>query len=115
MKESVTIPEEIGVIVLPGVVLSPGRLLPLYIFEPRYRRMLELALETDRVFAVGTRTPGGEADDAEPIGVAGVIRACVRHADGTSNLVLEGLTRVRFAAWTQLAPYRIARVEVLES
>ncbi len=109
-----TIPEEVGVIVLPGAMLLPGALLPLYIFELRYRQMLERALEADRVFAVGTRAADGGADDAEPIGGVGVIRACVRNADGTAHLMLEGLARVRFLEWTQRAPYRIARVEVLE-
>ncbi len=109
------IPEEIGVIVLPGTVLFPHALLPLFIFEPRYQLMVERALEDGRVFAVGTRRPGGGADDAFPVGGAGVIRACVRNPDGTANLVLQGLRRVRFTAWPQTEPYRVARVEPLAS
>lgn len=115
MNEPTAIPGEVGVIVLPGVALPPGALLPLSIFEPRYREMLERALETERVFAVGTHAVGGGADDAEPIGGLGVIRACVRRDDGTSHLVLEGLAWVRFVAWTQLTPYRVARLERLEA
>ncbi len=110
-----TLPNELGVIVLPGTVLFPHSLLPLYIFEPRYRQMLERALETGRMFAVGTRLP--DSDDEKPyaVGGAGVIRACVRNPDGTSNLVLQGVRRVRFLGWTQEHPYRIARVEPLAS
>lgn len=110
-----TLPDELGVIVLPGTVLFPHSLLPLYIFEPRYREMLERALETGRMFAVGTRLPETLTDEPYRVGGAGVIRACVRNADGTSNLVLQGLQRVRFREWTQTSPYRIGRVETLVS
>lgn len=109
------IPEEIGVIVLPGTVLFPHALLPLFIFESRYRLMLERALESGRVFAVGTSRPGTGGDECYPIGGAGVIRACVRNPDGTSNLVLQGLRRVRFLEWTQESPYRVARAQPLVS
>lgn len=109
------LPKEIGVIVLPGTVLFPHALMPLYIFEPRYREMLERALESDRIFAVGTRRPEAEGEEVYPVGGAGVIRACVRNPDGTSNLVLQGLGRVRFTGWMQTTPYRIARIEPLTS
>jgi Lon protease-like protein len=109
-----SLPEEIGVIVLPGAVLFPHTLLPLFIFEPRYRSMLERALETDRIFAVGTQRDAS-ADEPFPVGGAGIIRACVRNPDGTSHLMLEGIQRVRFLEWTQREPYRIARVEPLVS
>lgn len=107
------IPDEIGVIVLPDTVLFPSTILPLYIFEPRYREMFELALEGSRVVAVGT--PCGEGDEVRPLGGAGLIRVCRRNPDGTSHLVLQGVGRVRFAAWVQTEPYRVARVEPLRS
>ena len=46
MSSSVTLPEQLPVMPLPGAVLFPHALLPLYIFEPRYRKMLEHALRT---------------------------------------------------------------------
>ena len=46
MSSSVTLPEQLPVMPLPGAVLFPHALLPLYIFEPRYRKMLEHALPT---------------------------------------------------------------------
>lgn len=45
----------------------------------------------------------------------GLIRACVGKGDGTSNLILQGLQRVRFAGFQQSAPFPIARIEPLES
>ena len=60
MSSSVTLPEQLPVMPLPGAVLFPHALLPLYIFEPRYRKMLEHALQRDRMFSV-------DADQAESV------------------------------------------------
>jgi Lon protease-like protein len=49
---SVDLPDEVPVMPLPGAVLFPHALLPLYIFEDRYRDMLEHALQRDRMFSV---------------------------------------------------------------
>lgn len=45
----------------------------------------------------------------------GLIRACVGRGDGTSNLILQGLQRVRFTGFEQNDPFPIARIEPLES
>jgi ATP-dependent Lon protease len=84
-------------------------MLPLYIFEPRYRLMLARALEGHRMFAVGLCEDGQVAE----IGGAGVVRACVGNEDGTSNLVLQGVCRVRFSEWSDAYPFPDARVEPL--
>jgi Lon protease-like protein len=47
-----TVPDEVPVMPLPGAVLFPRALLPLYIFEPRYREMLDRALQDHRMFCV---------------------------------------------------------------
>ena len=39
----------------------------------------------------------------------------MRNPDGTSNLILQGVSRIRFIGWEQKEPYRIARIEPLES
>lgn len=103
--------------VLSGVPLFPHALLPLHIFEPRYRAMLAHALAGERMFAVGTLRPGvSEARRPEDIfataGV-GLVRACVGNPDGTSNLILQGVARVRFTEFLQERPFRIARIEPL--
>ena len=45
---------------LPGVVLLPGALLPLHIFEPRYRAMVADALAGDRRIGMAMIRPGWE-------------------------------------------------------
>ncbi|MEO8205082.1 MAG: LON peptidase substrate-binding domain-containing protein [Chthoniobacterales bacterium] len=106
-------PTEIPIMVLPEVSLFPNAMLPLYIFEPRYREMLKTALENDRIFAVAMQ--GKTENEVHDVAGAGLIRACVTNPDGTSNLILQGIRRVRFTGWRQMAPYRIAITESLHS
>ncbi|MBL9154951.1 MAG: LON peptidase substrate-binding domain-containing protein [Verrucomicrobiales bacterium] len=107
------LPESIPVMVLP-CTLFPHCLLPLYIFEPRYRAMLSTALAADRMFCIGTVPEGGEPDDIAPISTAGLVRACVTHENGTSHLILVGTKRIRFTGWRQMAPFRIATIEPID-
>lgn len=108
------LPSALPVMVLPGVTLFPNALLPLFIFEPRYRAMLEVALDTGRMLAM-TMPRDDFENEVEEIAGAGLVRACVRNPDGTSNLILQGVSRVKFTGWEQKEPYRIARIEPLES
>ena len=121
MSESIAIelPAEVPVMVLPGTLLFPHALLPLYIFEPKYRAMLAHALAGPRMFCVVQTRPGvsearGEKDFFSVAGV-GLVRACVGKEDGTSNLILQGLARVRLTEFSQARPFRIAEIEEIES
>lgn len=104
------LPSELPVMVLSECYLFPGCVIPLFIFEQRYRDMLEHALSSHRMFCIGTRVPG-DSDEVMPVSTAGVVHACVKHGDGTSHLVLVGLRRIRFTGWVQQQPFRIAKVE----
>lgn len=109
------IPDQLSVMALPGTILFPGVLLPLYIFEPRYREMLSRVLDGNRMFAIGMIHGNGGDESVYEIGGAGLVRACVQNPDGSSNLILQGMQRIRFVDWIQVQPYRIARVVSLES
>lgn len=119
MDNPITLPDRVPVMPLPGAVLFPQALLPLYIFEPRYREMLEHALQHHRMFCVALirpkRAEWKTAADFHEIGSVGLIRACVGRGDGTSNLILQGLQRVRFAEFEQEHPFPIAVIEPVES
>lgn len=105
--------------VLGECVLFPFCLQLLYIFEPRYRQMLSHVLDTDRQFCIGNPMnwldPEFDEKSISEISVAGLVRACVTHKDGTSHLMLLGRQRIRISGWVQLTPYRIATIEPLES
>ncbi len=111
------LPSECPVMLLPQCNVFPRGLLPLRIFEPRYREMLRHALATDRVFCIGTlMRPEDESDDSiHPFSTACLVRACVKNDDGTSHLILQGLERIRLGDWTQRDPFRIARIEALHT
>jgi Lon protease-like protein len=106
------LPEQVGVIVLPQTVFFPHHLLPLHIFEPRYRTMLQQALEGSRMFAVTSLSR--PSSHSPHIGGLGLIRSCVLQPDGTSNLVLQGLARVRLDHLLQTSPFIIASPEPVE-
>ncbi len=108
------LPSILPVMVLPGVTLFPNALLPLFIFEPRYQSMLDEALGTGRMLAMAMPVDEEERE-VESVAGVGLVRACIRNDDGTSNLILQGVSRVRFTGWEQKEPYRIARVEPLVS
>jgi len=104
---------------LPSAVLFPHALLPLHIFEPRYQEMLTLALSEHRMFCVALVKPErgqwkSTQDFFHTAGI-GLIRACVGRGDDTSDLILQGLRRVRFSSFEQCAPFPIARIEPIES
>jgi len=109
------LPDEMPVMVLPDCHLFPGCLLPLYIFEERYRKMLAHALASNRMFCIGNREGDDEDAPISPHSTAGLVRACVQQKNGTSHLLLLGLQRIKLGEWVQLAPFRIAKIEPVET
>jgi Lon protease-like protein len=85
---------------LPDLALFPNTLLPLHIFEPRYRAMVTDALARDRRLAIVGLKPGYEGDYAghpavhEVAGLGRIVK-CERMATGRFNLLLKGELRVR--------------------
>lgn len=109
------VPNEVPVMILSNATLFPQALLPLYIFEPRYRRMLTDALNTHRMFAVAMQRPGSTRETPAPVAGLGVVRVSVEHKDTTSHLILQGLARVQLYEAVRYKPYRKHRVELLNT
>ena len=119
MPETVELPNAVPVMPLPGVLLFPNALLPLHIFEPRFRDMLDRALQDDRMLCVALVRPERQqwrsSADFFPVSTVGLIRACVGRSDGTSDLILQGIRRVKFSEFEQEAPFPIARIKPLKT
>ncbi len=106
---------------LGNVALFPGVSAPLHIFEPRYRQMMESALEGERVIGMVTVRPDAGTDlsgapPVFPIGCAGTIEEYEQLPDGRYNLVLHGTHRFRIAEEhdpTEDRLFRLARVHPL--
>lgn len=101
---------------LPRVVFFPGTALPLHLFEPRYTKMIEDCLESGcTAMAVTLLAPGWEDEyEGKPpiheVASAGRIVAHQRRADGTHDVILHGLSRVRLVEIpSDDHPYRRAR------
>jgi ATP-dependent Lon protease len=109
------IPREVPIMTLPNATLFPQALLPLYIFEPRYRQMLTDALNTNRMFSVAMQRPGTTRETPSPVAGLGLIRVSVGHRDGTSHLILQGIARVELEETVRYKPYRIQRIRAIQS
>lgn len=99
--------------ILPGVLLFPGSLVPLYIFEQRYRKMLADALATQRIFGIAASPEVGEG--IPEIAGAGLIRACVGNDDGTAHLILLGISRIHIREWVEDRSYPTVKAKMLDS
>jgi len=117
----ITMPDVVPVMTLPRMTLFPQALMPLHIFEKRYRRMLSDVLANDRLFAVAGLN-SGLANDApernEPphkIACVGLVRTCQQNLNGTSNLLLQGLCRIEIVGIAGEEPYRRIRIRTLVS
>lgn len=104
----VPLPEILPVFPLTGVLLLPGTVLPLHVFEPRYRNMVEDALDNMRVFGMiqpfvpqqdNRPAPGAETEKPTlyKIGCAGHIERWERLPDGRFFLQLRGVNRFSFS------------------
>lgn len=112
------IPPTIPIFPLPNAVLFPKVLLPLHIFEPRYRAMVEDALAGERVIGMVLLRPGFEKNyegrpPVYPLGCAGAITHAERLGDGHFNIVLRGIGKFRILGEDESRLYRLARIEAV--
>lgn len=96
-----------------NVVLFPGMMLPLHIFEPRYREMINRCIDEEIPFGVVLIQTGDEVGgNAVPhaIGTAARIKKVVRGADGTMNITVLGMQRFRIVELDHSHSYLSAKV-----
>jgi Lon protease-like protein len=104
---------------LPNVVLFPRAVLPLHIFEERYKTMTAQALDSDGLIAMALLKSGWERDYYSKPGIESVV--CVgriltheRLPDGKYNFLLEGQTRAKVVQELAIdMPFRVAELEPL--
>jgi Lon protease-like protein len=109
------IPHEVAVMTLPNETLFPQALLPLYIFEPRYRRMLAEILHSHRMFVVAMQRRGFSKECPSTVAGLGLVRVCVDNPDGTSHLILQGMSRVELTKTVRYKPFRVSRIRMLQT
>lgn len=109
-------PSVIPLFPLPNVVHFPRVILPLHIFEPRYRALVRDALGGTRLIGMVLLRADRPGDDpgSPPIfeqGTAGDIVRSEELADGRFNIVLRGVREFHILEEVRRTPYRQARVE----
>lgn len=113
------IPEKLPIIALPNTYLFPSASIPLHIFENKYQEMLSDVISGDRMFCIGTiqksESVNDYLDNIYPYSTAGLLRACVVNENGTANLILEGIKRIKISELENHKPYKIGRVQVITS
>ena len=103
---------ELPLFPLPDVVLFPQEVLPLHIFEARYRMMLRTVMAEDRRFGVVRWDP--QARRMAEVGCCAEILHCQTQEDDRSNIVTLGQQRFRVLDIVREAPFRVAMVSWLE-
>ncbi|MGA9770919.1 MAG: LON peptidase substrate-binding domain-containing protein [Blastocatellia bacterium] len=100
-----------------ATVLFPGAILPLHIFEERYKAMMRYAIENGGLFGLSYRNDALIGRETPPevgsIGCIAKINAVVPLEEGRMNVISTGMVRYKVAAILQASPYLIARVEAL--
>ena len=97
-----------------GSVLVPSMVLPLHVFEPRYRALVKDCLAGDRAFGVTLIERGSEVGGGDIRAMAGTMAEIVRseeYDDGRWGLVAVGVRRIRVLGWRPDDPYPVAEVE----
>ena len=99
-----------------GMVLFPGAVLPLHVFEPRYRRLVHDLLEPGRepefgVTLIDRGSEVGGGDHRSSVGTVARVLQATEIGDGRFALVTVGTRRIRVASWLPDDPYPLAEVE----
>ncbi|MCH7949531.1 MAG: LON peptidase substrate-binding domain-containing protein [Candidatus Dadabacteria bacterium] len=105
---------------LSSVVFFPNTLLPLHIFEPRYKEMVNAAINNEKIIGMALLKPGwesdyyGNPDVYDIIGMGRIVSSDV-FEDGKINIILYGLKRAKIQEIIKDLPYRLARVDIVEN
>ncbi len=97
-----------------GSVLMPSIVLPLHVFEPRYRDLVQDCLAGDRAFGVVLIERGSEVggDDVRTdVGTVAHVSEAAELPDGRWAVVAVGVRRLRVTRWLSDGPYPLAEVE----
>jgi len=120
ISSSYSLPETVPGMTLPNVVLFPQATIPLFIFEPRYRKMLVQVLDGDPFLLLATQDQdrASKEDTFEPYhsqATLGLVQSSQKNPDGTSAILVQGLVRVTVETTCQEDPFRIFAIQPMLS
>ncbi len=108
--------DELPILPLRNIVPMPMAVLPLAVGIPRSVKLIEEASRGSRIIGlVAMKDPSIELPGPEEIyqtGVIALIHKVVRTDDGSLQVIVQGLERMKITEWTATEPYLKARVEL---
>jgi Lon protease-like protein len=115
-----SLPETVPGMTLSDVVLFPQATMPLFIFEPRYRKMLAGVLEGNHLMLIATQDKErSQVEDTfepyHPTATLALVQSSQKNSDGTSSILIQGLIRVTAETTFQEDPYRIFSIQPMAS
>ncbi len=117
-EEKIEVPSELPVLPLRGTVLYPDLILPIMVGRKRSVKLIDDAMDSNRIIAVVTQKRSEIEDPKEndlySVGVAALILRMIRELDGSQRVIVQGISRIKVKEYTQRDPYYKARIEVLE-
>lgn len=97
-----------------ATVLFPGAILPLHIFEERYKQMIRHAVENGGLFGLSYRSDASIGEETPPeigsVGCVAKIHAVIPLDEGKMNVISTGVVRYKILSLQQQAPFLVARV-----
>ncbi|MCK6555581.1 endopeptidase La [Candidatus Binatia bacterium] len=113
----VTVPEELPILPLRGVVVFPSAIVPLLISRGSSLKVVEEALAGDRMLGlIAQKNPEEEEPTPQALyhrGAAGRILKMLKYPDGSVRILVQGLRRIETTEYTQTTPRHRARVRHL--
>ncbi len=111
------VPEILPVLPVRDSLIFPKMVVPLMIRDEKYSRLVDDALQSDKMIAVSlVRDPDSDEEEADPdvhdVGTAGLI-VKLNKGDEGAMVVVQGICRVAISEMVSVDPYQKARVEVL--
>jgi ATP-dependent Lon protease len=116
-SSSPTIPEELPILPLRGMVVYPLMVLPLSVGQPRSVRLVDDVVVGDRLVGlVASKDPEIDepaSDQVYQVGTVAIIHRLFKAPDGTMRVIVQGVERIRVDEWTVEEPYLKAKVSQL--
>ena len=113
----ITVPEELPILPLRGVVIFPSAIVPLLISRGSSLKVVEQVLAGDRMLGlVAQKNPEQEEPEIIDLysrGTAGRILKMLKYPDGSVRILVQGLRRIETVEYVQFLPFYRARVRLL--
>ena len=116
--EKIRIPQELPILPLRGTVLYPELILPIMVGRKRSVKLIDDAMEKDRIIGVvaqkRSEIEDPKEDELHRVGVAALILRMIREVDGSQRVIVQGVSRMQIKEYIQRDPYYRARIETVD-